>query len=429
MSDDLLATITTHYLNSGDFNGIVLTNLGDDMEHVRRGVRELVENGKVVLNFGDRHPNPHILAFAPEPKNEQIIKLDKLVFEPPVYEDIGPLRWQRNQLSCCVYPSKIHLSSVVDAALYRGNPYELALALGESQLAYRAFNLRVLEFYRNDPRYSYETDDIQGHISSQDKSGHEPADDTFLQSFGFAYTKDMKRRFVAAFVRDLSGLTPEHQQRWKLDEVEAETFLHPDFAKAMTGEWSLQESIFNAFCEEIRIINEMSMQISGKRLFRKSYSRENKPIGFGFLIRPTRKSYDDFVHLLDKMMSDNLDKKFFRGSVPLTFQEKKGDIVKEIPKGTMTLLDEWLSKSVRFQNPEPKDKMIATFKDVRAARAPLAHDVKADEWNDAFFANQRELAIKAYDAMRTLRLILANHPRAQTVNVPEWLYNGDICTF
>jgi len=164
-------------------------------------------------------------------------------------------------------------------------------------------------------------------------------------------------------------------------------------------------------------------------LFRKTYTRENKPVELGFLIRPTKKEYEAFVHLLDKMMSDNLNKNFFKGKVELIVQEKRGTIFVERQKGTIVLLDEWLTKSVRFSDPGPKDQMIRVFKEIRGERGPLAHEVGTDEWNDNYFAKQRNLIVKAYGALRTLRQVFANHALAKSVTVPDWLFEGDIRTF
>lgn len=58
-------------------------------------------------------------------------------------------------------------------------------------------------------------------------------------------------------------------------------------------------------------------------------------------------------------------------------------------------------------DPKPTDEMIAAFKEVRDARSPLAHDLQPDGWDYSYFVKQRELVIKAYDAVRTLRLISA----------------------
>jgi hypothetical protein len=43
-------------------------------------------------------------------------------------------------------------------------------------------------------------------------------------------------------------------------------------------------------------------------------------------------------------------------------------------------------------------------------------------------AKGRELVIEAYGAVRTLRQVLANHPRLRAYEVPDWLSKGDIWT-
>jgi hypothetical protein len=49
-------------------------DIGKDREQARQIAPELAREGAIVLNFGDRHPNPHILAFEPESPEEQLLK-------------------------------------------------------------------------------------------------------------------------------------------------------------------------------------------------------------------------------------------------------------------------------------------------------------------------------------------------------------------
>jgi len=419
---ELLETITHYYLNSPDFNGISLTNIGLNLDEIKILLKGLLEKGEINLNFGDRHPNPYILAFEPEPIEEQLLKLNKLNFQEPLAEQNDYFILNDNKITCCVYPSKQYLAKIVNPNDYLDKPYTLLLALGEPQLAFRSFNLRVLEFYRNDPRYYYDTDDISGIIYTKTNSGVVEHDQVFLQSFGFAYDKNLENRFLAAFLIDLTKLTSEHQKRWKLEEHIGETILHPEFARESAGEWLEKESIFVGFCEEIKIINEMAKAITGIYLFQFTYDRSTKPKKFGFLIRPTREEYNDFILLLDKMISDNFNRGFFKVKIELIDKDGK-------EKGTITLLDEWLNMSVRFPDPEPKNKMIRVFKEIRQERNEPAHKETEDEWDDKYFIKQKEMMIKAYEAIRTLRLILANHPSARVIKVPDWLYKGDIIVY
>jgi hypothetical protein len=429
-ANGVLNRITSSYLLGREFNGTLITNLSSDNEKTRSILRNLILDEKVVLNFGDRHPNPHILALEPEPREQQLEKLDRLVFEPPQYENYGPLRLQINSINCCAYPSTKHLQTVVDPAQYHDKPYTLLLALGEPQLAFRSFNLRILEFYRNEPRYSYETDDIHGHISTRGENDLEPADDTFLETFGFAYSKDIKKRYVAVFLRYLSGLTPEHQQRWKLEQVNGEILLHPEYSRTTAGHWPTRESIFIAFLTELSTINQMCRAIGWQPLFRKEFQRHEKPRDFGFLIRPTAKEFNDFVLSLDKLLTENINKNFFEGKVPLTAEENLANgKVKVRDKGTIALLEEWIKQSFRTSDPKPIDEAIAAIKEARSLRQRPAHKLEDNSFDQKYFQRQRDLIMSTYAAVRLLRLVFERHPNASGVDVPKWLREGEIWSY
>ncbi len=423
----LLDKITKFYNRSSDFNGIPLDNLNPS-EKILKELKELLIAGKIVFNFGDRHPNPHILAFEPESAKKQLAKLKKLNISKPTFEDLGSFKIQKGGTGCCIYPSKKHLRSL-NIKKYKNKPYTALLTAGEPQLAYRVFGLRVLEFYRNDPRYSYEVDDISGSISVKGKSKLKKQEEAFIQTFGFAYDKKLKHRYVAVFIRYLSDLNSAHQQRWKLEEAKGKTFLHPDYSRATCGHFPERESVFTAFCEEIRVINEMTQKIYGKKIFKDDYGRDNRPKKFSFLIRPTKNEYLDFVQLLDKMMADNLNKDFFDGKIEMKTIKEVGNKIMEENKGTVTLLNEWLDQEIKFSDPGPKNEMIKTFRQVRTARSVPSHHLKEDEWANKFFSDQRTLIIKAYKAVRTLRLIFTNHPIAKSVEVPEDIFKGNIWNF
>lgn len=76
----VLGTVTKQYLTSTRFNGMpvfgLLRRTGGSLAELRRVLSSLIEKELVSLNFGDRHPNPHILAFPPESTSEQLTKLN-----------------------------------------------------------------------------------------------------------------------------------------------------------------------------------------------------------------------------------------------------------------------------------------------------------------------------------------------------------------
>ncbi len=117
-------------------------------------------------------------------------------------------------------------------ARFADRPYTKELALGEGQLAFRAFDLSILEIYRNDSRYYYVSNDVDGLISvtdEQDRSNEmRESDKALLQTFGFCYDENFSRA-VAVFLRYLADLSPEHQQIWKSRELLGGYRIHPDY--------------------------------------------------------------------------------------------------------------------------------------------------------------------------------------------------------
>lgn len=416
--NDIVDRVTAHYLGSHDFNGFpvreLLTDFNGDTAALKNALSGLIKRGQLSLNFGDIHPNPHIKAFPEEPKDVQLEKLQKA-----------------NLTHVYAYPSRSHLKRLVKPAKYKGRPFTLRLALGEPQLAFQAFDLTVLELYKNDPRYYYRCDDISGKISVHSKHYRKirRADSVLLESFGFAYNKKL-RRAVAVFLRYLTGLSPEHQQIWQAKALRGKYQLHPDYLRPSLGHWPERIALFDAFIEEMHNVNEMCRLIGWPPLFVKEFDRYNKPRGFGFLIRPTAKEFYEFAHLLDKMLSENINKDFFRGELQLIEETAREDGKVEVrQKGTVQLLDEWISKKFSTPDRKPIEDMVSALKLVRKLRQRPAHALDDDRFDQKFFERQRDLMIKAYEALRTLRLMFANHPRARGCKISEELEKGLIWTY
>lgn len=415
--DELLQEITTFYLESGDFNGLPSWHLRLPEDQLRQLVWELVTEDLISINFGDIHPNPHIKAFDPEPAEVQLEKLAT-----------------RGLGGACLYPSKRHLSKVVDGSQYTDIPFTQKLYLGEPQLKYYCFDLNVLEMYRNDPRYDYDCSDVSGqiHVKSEhyDTDTMRKPDKIYLKTFGFAYDSDFNRA-VAVYLRYLANLSPEHQQIWAAKLLDGEHFLHPDYYRTSMGYWPEGTSIFSAFTAEMHHINEICKLMGRSPLFRTEFLGDERPKDFGFLVRPTLREFNNFVLLLDKMISDNIDLEFFQDDIPLEDREEiraHGQIVREIikSKGSLRVLEDWLNEMFHLENPKPMEEMFITFRKIRKLRQSPAHAIKEDVFDQKYFKDQRQLMIEAYDAMHTLRLIFQIHPNAKDYNVPKWLSEGKI---
>ena len=417
MIDDIYELVEEQYFSSGDFNGLPIYSLKDSFDIESDAFRGMIASGiEDEIITATFHGNTHINPFSGY-KKSQVSEL----FATEEYPS-----------HICLYPHEKKLALSDKLSNYKDSPYDLELAQGAGQLDYRTFDLSVLEYYRNDPRYCYSTDFIHGEISIEDKyyeSASVPqSDQIILKTFGFAYDDDFNR-YVAVFVRYLSDLSPEHQRVWAVKEIKGNIKLHPDYyASSIEGSWGTRMSIFEAFVQELKLINEMSLIIGKPKLFNNCYSSE-RPKEFGFLLRPTESEFNSFMLLLDKMMSDNINIKFFESDVELESEEEREDgkiIVRR--KGTVQILTAWVNKYFKPVDAKPIENMIATFKKVRKLRQKPAHKVNTDSFNQDIFKKQRQIIINSYDAIRTLRMILANHPdvRKKPPEISEQLLHGDV---
>ncbi|MEQ1769860.1 MAG: hypothetical protein ABL879_08465 [Devosia sp.] len=407
----LVRRVTEKYLMSHDFNGTGV------MHQDARLVAGSIEDRELDLVRGDGHPNPHIKAFPEEPVDQQLAKLAE--------QGLG---------HGCLYPSRAHLSRIDAASRFPGRPYSQALALGAAQLEFRSFDLRLLEFFRNDPRFKYQVDDIFGSIyrkaEHRDETPATVADGLEMARFGFAYDDEMNRA-VALYLRDLHGFAPEQQAMMKTYEVTGSYKLHPDFARStLFGEFPERVSIYDAFLQEKKHINAICALIGKAPLF-KTDATHPRPHGFAILLRPTNKEFRDFVMLLNLLLTDDLNNDFFVGDLETT--EEVTDASNKIKRqriGTITLLERWLAPP-KFTAGDPEE-IKALFKKLRAIRdkrAKPAHVAEDNAFDQTYLRQQRELIADGFDVVRELRMILENHPAAAGYEIPDYLRNARVWSF
>jgi hypothetical protein len=421
--DVVLKMITDFYLQSRDFNGIrldmMLTALADlaggAQEDAACAVRELIAEGKVTLAFSSVSVNPHIKRFADLPLEDQLARLER--------ED-----WS----GICAYPAEPVIRSSVDVSAYDDRPFTKRLLLGEPHLAPQYFDLEVLERYHTDPRYSYHFNDYDGSISVRDEYFESDKmaerDQVLLQTFGIGYDSEGDR-VVVVFLRYLSDLSPEHQQIWNANvHSRACKMVYEYYQNSILAEWAECISVYEAILLSQVALNELASVTGKPPLFNETYASD-RPRGFSTLLRPTLRSYMEFVHLLDKMLSENMNKRFFTGDVPLeeTIHRRDGRIeVRQ--RGTLTVLDEWLHKTVRFQDEAPYRAIIGPLRQIRKLRQRPAHAVLRDDYDMAYIRQQDELVSDVYYALSGLCIVLSTHPEAKAAGykLPDWLEESKV---
>ncbi|MBK9304480.1 MAG: AAA family ATPase [bacterium] len=334
------------------------------------------------------------------------------------------------------YTLRRHLASRLDRRAYYGRPYSLVLALGAAQMEFRSFDLAILETYRSDPRYEYLTEGVGGYICVANAHLQSPympeRDRILLETFGFAFN-DQHGRAVAVFVRYLARLSPEHQQRWKTHELDGEFRLHPIYFKAnVLGEWYEELPILTALLMELAIINKMAEAMGRPKLFNDVPATPHELNGYDFLIRPTQNEFDAFVLLLDKLLSDNLNKSFFGSDISYEEEQERADGKTVIrSKGTLQMLDEWIRLKFRPRDWAVWDASMVTLRKIRRMRQRPAHVIQKDTYDQKFSVEQRQLIVDAYHAVEAIRLALSSHPdvRKSDVTVDSALAEGKICDF
>lgn len=410
---ELLSQVTKQYLTSGDFNGYgARLLLGKQNTAV---VCDLIRSRKIDLVRGDGHPNPHIKAFDAETVEVQISKIHE------------------SGLEGCLYPTPEHLFEI-KAGDEETAPFTEEMMRGTPQLTFRTFDLRALEWYRNDPRFEFKVDDIHGRIlqieGTQIEGRRVISDGLEFLEFGFAYDDEMNRA-IAVFVRYLHDLPSEQQQEMKRNELKGTYRLHPDFYRTqILGKFPERPSIYDAFLEEKQHINAICNLIGRPNLFRTILREDTRPLGFGILLRPTKKEFRDFALQLDQLLGDDLNPSFFDGLIERFnyLTDSTGKAVKQ-PKGTISLLEEWIEAKFRTKDKQPLEEMFRNFRAVRRERMKPAHIIEDNVFDQKFISDQRELISMAYDAVHTLRMLLENHPAATSYRVPDHIRDAKVWTY
>ena len=239
------------------------------------------------------------------------------------------------------------------------------------------------------------------------------------------------RRAVVAFLRYLHDLPADQQAYIAQFALEGDFKLHPDFYRTqIIGDFPERISVYDAFLEEKTHINRMCTLIGKPPLFKSDAGAYERPLGFGILIRPTKKEYRDFCLLLDQLLGDDINRQFFDGDIPL-FEiltradggEKKQSI------GTIALLENWFKARFRLSDPAKLNQTFKAIREVRKERQRPAHVADENDWNEKYIADQRNIMESAFSAIREIRMMLENHPKVANYDVPEWLRQGKVWFF
>jgi hypothetical protein len=419
------------FVKSNDYNGIPLrqvsTELGIDYIESIDIIKQLVSDELVMIQSST---NPHIYNFV-NSKERQIDILESAKGITETIENNGffEIHYENTQFPICLYPTHNALKKKRDVSAM--GLYSKRLALCEPQLKVLYFDLNVLERYSNDPRYELHYNSYSGYISYEcDKDGNSDLpkrNQIYLKSFGLGYDSN-DNRIICVFLTDLGKLSETQQAYWYSFEItDTNCKMTEEYYKNMViGSWTNSYSIYRAFTCELNVLNELSEAAFGTSLFLSTV--EEGSLSFSFL--PTSKNYYDFTLKLDKMISDNLNRKFFKSfsMVMYTHQEKDG-VVERKNKGTLQLFEEWLKQNYITENNKELDDIFQSLRKVRKERQVPAHKTIDNVFSKEYAKKQDLLMREVYYAMTSLRHIFQQHPKAKEVETPKWLDEGVIKMF
>ena len=160
---------------------------------------------------------------------------------------------------------------------------------------------------------------------------------------------------IISFPRYLSSLSKSQQNLWESYEITNPSNLckiyKPYWDNIMEGSWSFPQSLASGILNERTYINKFWKEIFGEGLFQNDFTIEELPPYFSFLFLPTNRSLGNFIHLMDKLFSDQLNSKHLKN---LIYKGKKGYkiITEEIDSqiGSLKALELWQNNIYHLDN-------------------------------------------------------------------------------
>lgn len=435
--DKILYKVYNFFMESKDFNGMSLRTISKELnieyEFSIDIIKNLVSKNKISIQSSTY---PDIIRFKHYPIDAQLQTLEEAKKNTETVQNFGEIiiSSENTEFPVCIYPSPEYLKLNRDLKDFNNAVFTMQLALGAPQLQPLFFEIEVLERYFSDPRFDFNFWDYSGEIKCKyDKDGNpivRKEDQIFLKTFGLGYDSN-DNRLAVVYLRYLHNLTPEHQVFWKSKQVNGVCNVLKEYHEnSINGNATSSHSIFSGFIEELNLLNKLSFTIFGITIFNKSFENYNRPKEFTFFFTPTLRNYNEFILLIDKMISDNINKDFFVGKVDLFDVVDVGDgSIEKKQKGTLRLFEEWLATQYKSYKNDSVKELLKPFKNIRKERQNPAHMINENIYDKKYTEMQKNVIKSAYNSIYNIRLIFQEHSKAVSVEIPRWLEEGNIKIF
>jgi hypothetical protein len=399
------------------FNGIKLQEINQGVADAALNsiILELVIERKIDIISSETQLNPHIKRHPPQPVDVQLKYFNIL-----------------EKYHTCLYPTQETIATNLHLEFLDPRPFTKEIARGHHELKPIFFEIGALDRYRLDPRYHFNFSEYAGRISMSSEtetSGPIPKRDQIsIQTFGLGIDED-DNAVVCVFLRYLSQLSSEHQRHWESFVSVRPAKMHINYYKS-----SYLGNVFenNSAIATIRIainsINEVCEKVWGARLFVNSVPSDIH-YNLSPFMRASESDYLIFVHELDKLISENINLKFFDGKVdPYTLVPHSDGLVERKLKGTLTLLDEWLFEGdIHWRDAKTaRREVMQPFRKLRRERQKPAHVTSQNKFSPKRTNERREILGSTAFALANIMRMLMKHPQSPIIKIPQWLQEGRI---
>lgn len=408
-------TIYDYFIESSDYNGIPIEELFSlwktDWSSGIKKLINLVKQGDCIIQSSTF---PFII-------RESIPTIESSVNYLTEIMDSKSNRYSQYQE--CIYPSNSFLLKYRDVS--NMPPYNKYLALGGAHLQPLFFDLNVINTYLDDPRYKLKLRDYHGSLSYELTNNTKIDDAGFyeLKSFGLGYDEN-GIHVIVAFPRYLRCLSHSQQNIWEAHEITKPCkVIKPYWDNVMHGCWAFPLSLASGILNEREYINNLWKAIFDDNLFLNEYSIEDLPAYFSFLFIPTSRALGKFIHLMDKLFSDQLNTKHLRNLLTNGNEEFPCVTEKFEPNiGSLTALQLWIDNIYNLRSGENIGiEIISPFKKIRKLRQPEAHKIDvSDTYDVSIYTKHTEILQEVYDTLVKLRIILISHPKSIRVKPPKY---------
>lgn len=328
-----------------------------------------------------------------------------------------------------LFPTKRVLSS---KKISNEKKFTKMLKKGEHHLKIIYFDPTIVEEYVVNPKYIFKFDGIRGYILLSDEFINRQRDYEYIKDFGMAYfRKNGKfKRAIGVFLTDLNKLSVEDQMHWSkyMLNNQQEYTVHPNFVEQLLyGRWSNNTPIYQIMIEMRTEINNVVNTLKMPNFYKTNFDIYDENIfDFRTIFSPTKRNYDNFIMVLEKLFINDINKDFFTTK---SFLFKKIENTKNddgTKKASITLFSEWIDLNLS-DNSDYKENDIKVLKDIRKKRQKPAHDLESNNYNEEYWSIQNEIIIKCFYALRMILIQFLEHPNC-SYETKQYILNLDEIT-